>query len=105
MPDHTMERYIKKGTKNKLDIWRFMFPCNGIVKGNSLRIVTEAATKLCWSVDDWQTANETDSADTGFGIYYIDIPTEKLTGKEIVFTFFWKEAGHWENRNYSISVK
>jgi glucoamylase len=105
MPDQTVERYIKNGTKNKTDIWRFMLPCEEITKGNNLRIETNASTTVRWTVDAWQRITETDSTDTGFGIHYTDIKAEMLTGKEIIFTFFWKEAGHWENRNFSIDIK
>jgi glucoamylase len=105
MPDQTVERYIKNGTKNKTDIWRFMLPCEEITKGNNLRIETNASTTVRWTVDAWQRITETDSTDTGFGIHYTDIKAVMLTGKEIIFTFFWKEAGHWENRNFSIDIK
>ena len=104
MPDHTIERYIKKKTKSKFDIWRFMLPCPYLTKGNSLRIETEAAAKVHWSSDNWVTFQEADSKDTGFGIYFTDIPHTSLNGGNITFTFFWKEAQQWENKNYIIGV-
>lgn len=73
-------------------------------KGNSLRIETEAAAKVYWSVDNWSVVQETDSTDTGFGIHFTDIPPKLLKGGNLAFTFFWKDAGHWENKNYSVTI-
>jgi hypothetical protein len=36
----------------------------------------------------------------------VDLPTEMLiTGREIVFTFFWKKVAKWEGRNYEVRVE
>jgi glucoamylase len=104
MPDHTMERYIKNKTGSKIDTWRFMLPCPFVHKGNTLRLVTDTAATASWSADDWATVKQTDSIDTGFGSHYIDIPGDKITGEKVDFTFYWKDAGHWENKNYSIKI-
>lgn len=51
-----------------------------------------------------QTAEQTDSVDSGFGSHYIDIPGNKITGNKVDFTFCWKDAAHWENKNYSVKI-
>jgi len=39
------------------------------------------------------------------GIYVADIPCSNSKGKDISFTFFWKQANHWENKNFEIKVE
>jgi glucoamylase len=104
MPNHTVDRYISKGIKSKLDIWRFMLPCPSVKTGNSLRIETSTAARVHWSVDNWATMHDTESKDTGFGLFYADIPAALLKGEKINFTFFWPEANHWEDKNYSVTI-
>ncbi|AUD05862.1 glycoside hydrolase family 15 protein [Spirosoma pollinicola] len=103
-PTHTVTRYLVKNTKSKLDIWRFMLPCRSVRKGNSLRLETRTAARVHWSVDNWATVQDTPSKDTGFGLYYTDIPANLLSGETIDFTFFWIEANRWENKNYSVTT-
>jgi hypothetical protein len=34
------------------------------------------------------------------------LPTTDLQpGQSVNFTFFWPEAGHWENRNFAVPVR
>jgi glucoamylase len=104
MPDHTIDRYIRKKTKSKLDIWRFMMPCEFVRKGNIVRIETNTAAMVHWSTDNWVTMQDSDSVETGFGLYYTDIPSKLLKGEKLDFTFYWPESGNWENKNYTITI-
>jgi glucoamylase len=104
MPDHTVERYIKNKNESKFDIWRFMLPCPFIKKGNTLRIITEVSATVFWSVDNWEHVQQKDAIDGGFGIHYIDVPVDAFDGESVVFTFYWTDAQHWENKNYEIKI-
>jgi glucoamylase len=104
MPDHTIERYIKNKNESKFDIWRFMLPCPFIKKGNTLRIITEVSATVSWSVDNWEHVKQKDAIDGGFGIHYIDVPVDAFDGESVVFTFYWTDAQHWENKNYEIKI-
>ncbi|WP_461449593.1 glycoside hydrolase family 15 protein [Mucilaginibacter sp.] len=104
MPDHTIERYIKNKNESNFDIWRFMLPCPFIKKGNTLRIITEVSATVSWSVDNWEHVQQKDAIDGGFGIHYIDVPVDAFDGESVVFTFYWTDAQHWENKNYEIKI-
>lgn len=73
--------------------------------GKDLRIVTTAPTRLHWSFDNWTTAQDSVSRDTGVGIQVVDLPTEMLAvGRQITFTFYWPEAQKWEGRDFTVEV-
>ncbi len=104
MPDHTVERYIKADVKSRLDVWRLDIPCNHLHKGNSLRIETKSPVSVTWTGDDWNTSNQSDSKNSGLGIYYTDLPANQLAGNQVIFTFYWVEAQHWEGRNFNLLI-
>lgn len=104
MPDHTTERYIQGAIASKMDIWRADLPCHHLTRGNTLRIETREEVKVVWTADEWQTTNETESADSGLGVYYTDLPAKQLTGKEVIFTFFWKDTQRWQQRNFTLII-
>ena len=43
--------------------------------------------------------------DVGLAIYIADLKTQVLPeGKQIKFTFYWPDAGHWEGADFSIRI-
>ena len=45
-----------------------------------------------------QTSDESDSIDSGWNLHYTELPTAALVpGREIVFTFMWKNSRRWED--------
>ena len=55
-----------------------------------------------WSVDGWSTTDETPFRDTGLGVHVVDLPTDTLPlGARIDFTFYWPDAGRWEDPGFS----
>lgn len=58
-----------------------------------------------WSIDGWKTSVDTNTRDTGLGIYTLDLPTASLpVGSQIVFTFLWTQENRWEGTDYSVVV-
>ncbi|HEU5053494.1 MAG TPA: glycoside hydrolase family 15 protein [Hanamia sp.] len=104
MSPHTTERYIKNNTKCEFVVWRFSWPCKQVPVRKNLRIEVEAAASVHWSTDKWHTTNNTDTKDTDLGIHYVDIDLKNAKGEEVYFTFYWKEANHWENKNYKVPL-
>ena len=104
MSPHTKERYIDKKVKSPFVVWRFSWPCENIPNNKTLRIEVMAEAIVHWSLDNWTTTTETETYDTKLGIHVVDIDLKKFGSEEIQFTFFWKEANHWENKNYKISI-
>ena len=105
MPPQTVERYIKNQTKSNRVTWRFNYKRLTIPIGNVLRIELVAKAIVHWSVDNWQTVNDTDTRETGLGVYFVDLPSDSLSVKKIlVFTFHWFASDTWEGMDFSVEV-
>jgi glucoamylase len=59
-----------------------------------------------WSFDGWKTAQDSNTYDSGLGMYAVDLPSEKLeSGREIAFTIYWPREQRWEGVNYTVTVE
>jgi glucoamylase len=105
MPPQTVQRYLVEKRISPYTLWRFTYRRTSLPSGKILRIETMAKTIVHWSSDNWNTAEDFTSKDTGLGIYVADLPTEQIVeGKEIKFTFYWPDANRWEGKDFSIRV-
>lgn len=101
---HNVDRYINNKSESAFEVWRFSWPCKNIPKDKNLRIeVLEAAT-VRWTLNNWKTSHDAETTDTTLGIHYLDINLKKSRSENIEFTFFWKEADHWEDKNYEVPI-
>src|SRR5437867_11623267 len=58
-----------------------------------------------WTPDDWQTTNDSKTIDTGLGVHYVDLPTNRLSpDSKIVSTSFWPTANKWEGIDFQATV-
>jgi glucoamylase len=106
MPPQPVQRYIREKTDSPLTIWRFNHQIRTLRQGKTLRIETLALAQLRWSGDEWRTATDETSRDTGLGVHVIDLPSEKLHGcGTLQFTFYWPEAERWEGKNFEVKVR
>ncbi|HMJ25817.1 MAG TPA: hypothetical protein VK475_08315, partial [Pyrinomonadaceae bacterium] len=56
-----------------------------------------------WSMDGWKTMNDSETARTGLGCCFADLPAARLpSGAKILFTFRWQDK--WEGRDYIVEV-
>jgi glucoamylase len=105
-PPQTVERYLTKKTSAQYFNWRFNNKPRTLPCGKKLRLLTLDPAVVHWSIDGWQTAHDNDSQDSGWNLHYTDLPTETLaTGRRVVFTFFWKNVGWWEGRDFEVTVE
>ena len=105
-PPQTVERYLVRKTGSSLAIWRFDRKVGVIPEGRTLRLVLLAAATVHWSADGWRTARDAESRDTGLGVHVADLPTRELPSQtRIDFTFYWTEAGRWEQVDFAVTVK
>ncbi len=104
MPMHTWERYVQNKTQVDWEVWRFESPCHTISRKKFLRIETMSPALVSWTVDGWQTTNETASHDTGLGVHITDLPTGATKEDNILFTFYWPDVKHWENKDFEIKT-
>jgi glucoamylase len=99
------ERYIQGGKPTRfLEIWKFNRQVRAVKPGYTLRIQALAPFCLCWSMDNWQTVNNTESTATGLNIDFVDIVIAADQKFPIRFTFFWTASNQWENRNYDVAI-
>ncbi len=106
MPAQVEQRYqIEKKTSNTF-IWNFSSKYKYIPKGSVLRIHTLACATVKWSADNWETSNEIETLDSGLGVFFADLKTNQLDfEKNIKFTFYWHDAGTWENKEFDLSIE
>jgi glucoamylase len=105
MPPQTVARYVTKKTESSRLAWRFNHKVRTIPVDKALRIETLAPTIVHWTSDDWKTAHDVKTHDTGLGIHVADLPHKKWeVGNQIRFTFYWPEAKRWEGKDFVILV-
>jgi len=107
------QRYIQGEKANRLlEVWKFNRQVSTVKPGYTLRIQALAPFCLRWSMDEWQTVNNTKSTATTLDIDFVDIsiPYEMASFHAadqqfpIYFTFFWVASNQWENRNYEVTI-
>jgi glucoamylase len=105
MPAHASKRYVKEGHRSSLLVWRFDRPLLGRSGGTRthLRLELLAAALVRWTADEWETAYERPTEDSGMGIHFADLPIPGGGGR-LSFTFHWNDSAHWEGRNFSVDI-
>lgn len=105
-PPQTVQRYLKEKHVRRIFGWRFNNKTRSVPRNKTLRIVLLTPGRVHWSIDNWKTAHDTDTRDTGLGIHTLDLPTASLPpGREAVFTFFWPNENRWEGTDYRVIVE
>jgi glucoamylase len=105
-PAQTVQRYIVEKKTAEYFNWRFNNKARTMPCGKKLRLLTLEPALVHWSFDSWNTSQNSNSNDSGWNLHYTDLPTSALVpGREIVFTFMWKNSGSWEDRDFTISVE
>ncbi|SPE43616.1 Glucan 1,4-alpha-glucosidase (fragment) [Candidatus Sulfotelmatobacter sp. SbA7] len=105
-PPQTVERYLTKKMSAQYFNWRFNNKPRTMPCGKKLRILMMDPALVHWSFDNWQSTQDSSSNDSGWNLHHVDLPTETLaSGRQIAFTFYWKNAGRWEGRDYQVTVE
>jgi len=105
-PPQTVRRYIVEKKQSSCFAWRLNNKCRSIPQGKILRVILYRAALVHWSFDGWQTSIDTQTSDTGLGTHVADLPSDKLvSGRQIVFTLYWKEEQRWEGVDFSVAIE
>lgn len=105
-PPQTVKRYLIDKHVRQIFGWRFNNKTRSVPRNKTLRIVLLTPARVHWSVDGWNTSHDTETRDTGLGIYTLDLPTASLPGgAQAVFTFFWPQENRWEGMNFTVTVE
>jgi glucoamylase len=105
-PPQTVQRYItQKVGSNRLN-WRFNEKLSSLPAGKTLRIELLAMGTIHWSVDDWQTVHDSETIQTGLGVFFVDLPVDTLPANTtLAFTFHWSDSNTWEGTDFSVNIK
>jgi glucoamylase len=104
MPEFTHERYVKRKAISPYENWRFDHQRKSMSNKKALRIEVMADAIIHWTDDNWQTSNDLQTIHSGLGIFVGDIFQKNKSVEEIIFTFFWKDAKRWENKNFRVKI-
>ena len=106
MPPQPVRRYQVEKVGSRYALWRFNHKCRIIPADKTLRLETLAPARVHWGTNGWHDVANAETRDTGLGIHVADLPTEKLPAGTVVdFTFYWPQAGRWENTDFQVQLR
>jgi glucoamylase len=105
-PPQTVQRYLVEKPTRQIFGWRFNNKTRSLPRYKKLRLVLLNPAMVHWSIDGWKSSQDTNTRDTGFGTYILDLPTASLPpGSNVDFTFYWPQENRWEGKDYSVMVE
>ncbi len=105
-PPQTAQRYLVEKPTRQIFGWRFNNKTRSVPRYKKLRLVLLNPAMVHWSIDDWKSSQDTNTRDTGFGTYILDLPTASLPpGSKVDFTFYWPRESRWEGKSYNVTVE
>ncbi|HEX5436542.1 MAG TPA: glycoside hydrolase family 15 protein [Gemmatimonadaceae bacterium] len=105
-PPQTVQRYVLQRTTSLYVGWRFSLKRHSMPAGKVLRVEVHEPALVHWSADEWVTATDTPTRDTGVGVHVAELPASSLaSGSRLVFTFYWPECDHWEHVDYAVVIE
>ena len=105
-PPQTVQRYLVEKPVRQVFGWRFNNKTRTVPRNKKLRIVLLNPALVHWSIDGWNSSHDTNTRDTGLGIYTLDLPTASLpAASKVVFTFYWPQENRWEGKDFSVVVE
>jgi glucoamylase len=98
------ERYGHARRDPPLEVWTFGRRARTIRPGSVLRVQAGAPFRLHWTADEWAHVVDMDATSTELGISFVELPVARGQTAPIRFTFYWREAAHWEGRDFAVAV-
>lgn len=99
------DRYLgDRRACRRLEIWKPNRQARAVAPGFTLRIQAPHPFRLRWTMDEWDTARDTDATATGLGLQYVDLAVPLEQRAPVRFTFFYPERRAWAGRDYRIDV-
>jgi len=105
-PPQTVKRYLIDKVRCQHFLWILHNKVHSLPCGKTLRIALPSPAVVHWSTDEWKTSFDTHTRDTGLGMHFVDLPTDRMpVAQPVVFTFRWDADGRWEEVNYTVTVE
>jgi glucoamylase len=100
MPAH--QRYVEKRTGSEIEMWTCVHRRARIPAGKTLRVITGSAATVHWSATGG-AAGEVTATETALGVWFADLPTNKLpAGTQIEFALPCDEKHDAERHRVAI---
>jgi glucoamylase len=104
-PEGVWRRYEGRRPAVKVAVWLEQAPIPRIPEGARLLIALRAPGRVRWSADEWRTAQEQSTDDSGLGLHLIWIDAARwLAGTRLELTFQRTGSGQWIGRNFGVEV-
>lgn len=97
------DRYRGKAPRSLIEFWQPNHPIRYARKGHVLRICAPAPFRLHWSHAGDPVWRDKDSTPSGIDGEYLDLSADDFDPR-VEFTFFWRDRGAWEGRNYRVEA-
>lgn len=90
-------------------IWTFKHPISRVPPGKILRLIIEADARVVWTDNGWAGIGHAEAVrNDALNLWFVDLTandSNRPVSAGFEFTFFWKEAGRWEGRNYTVTIE
>ena len=106
MPPQPVQRYLVDKVSATFALWRFNHKCRTLPAGKQLRIEVQTPARVHWSLDNWQTVNDSETQPTGLGLHKVDLPIAQAPPSTLLqFTFYWLDDARWEGSDFAVLVR
>ena len=100
MPPQTVRRYLVERVDSPHAVWRPDHRRRAIPPGKACGSRSASRRSSAGSADGTTDGREVPTRDSGLGVHYADLPTERLPrGSTVRFTLCWPEGGWLEKKN------
>jgi hypothetical protein len=86
--------------------WRFDHQFRTLPGGDTLRVATQTPAVVHWTVNQWDSVEDTHTTEIMPGVYIADLATESLPpGTRVQFTFYWPGVNRWEGEDFDLRIE
>jgi glucoamylase len=111
-PPQAFARYVTAGKRTTpYAVWEFNNKIRTMKVGKVLRIETLGPAIVHWGTGGaagtvgWQDIRDTETVDTGLGVFVAGLPTTALQSGRVDFTFYWPEVDRWEGTDFRVVLQ
>ena len=104
-PEPVWDRYVRKGVRSALTVWKFNHKVRTAPATGRLRIEVYAPAALHWSADGWRKVRHDPCEPVGHGVWAYEFPSGTLRrGRSLAFTFYWPQDNRWEGQDFMVTM-
>jgi len=98
------ERYRNDRPRTVIEVWKTNRQLRSVPAGALLRIQAPSPFMLHWSLDEWESARDTDSMPTTVKLNYVDLEIPGTQVAPVIFTFYWTQQSKWQGQDFRIEI-